>query len=475
VKEQVHQYIGKQRLLRPGERVAAAVSGGADSVALLRVLFALRNELGIVLSVAHFHHGIRGPEADLDRQFVRDLAARLELEFHSSAANVPAHAQAQKLSLETAARELRYAWLEELVRENKADRVATAHTLDDQAETVLMRILRGAASRGLAGIFPEQRDKNLVRPLLAITRSEVEAYLVALKQPWREDSTNRDLSHTRNRIRHQLLPVLEREFNAGVKQTLADLAEVAREEAAYWDVEVASLITRLVRPGKPSRSGRNTSGEAGGVLAIDLKAFQMLPVAIQRHTLHAIARRLDVGLEFKHIQHLLDLFQEKGSSKLVLPGRYVAVRTFREVQFGSSGDGGQKPSYAYRLPIPGEVTVRELRSIFRARIVPGATEAGAEFREKSLLNRDLLGADVKVRNWRAGDRFFPARTRSPKKLKELLQADRLGYRPSPVDRALWPVVEARNQIVWVRGFAAPEALSPNGGEAVLIEEQKIAG
>jgi tRNA(Ile)-lysidine synthetase-like protein len=152
------------------------------------------------------------------------------------------------------------------------------------------------------------------------------------------------------------------------------------------------------------------------------------------------------------------------------------VRTFREVQFASCGDGVQASSYVYILPIPGEVTVPELGSIFRARIVPGAAEAGAESREKSLLNRNLLGADVKVRNWRAGDRFFPARTRSPKKLKELLQADRLGYRPTPADRALWPVVEAGNQIVWVRGFAAPEALAPNGGaEAVLIEEQKIAG
>jgi tRNA(Ile)-lysidine synthase len=270
---------------------------------------------------------------------------------------------------------------------------------------------------------------------------------------------------------------LEGEFNAGIKQTLADLAEIAREEAAYWDAEVASLITRLVRPGKPSRSGRNTSGEAGGVLAIDLKAFQMLPVAIRRHALHAFARRLAVGLEFKHIQQLLDLFQEKASSKrLVLPGGHVAVRTFREVQFTLSGDGVQTSSYAYGLPIPGDVTVPELGSIFRARIVPGATQAGAESGEKSLLNRDLLGPEVKVRNWRAGDRFFPARTRCPKKLKELLQPDRLGYRPSPGDRALWPVVEAGNQIVWVRGFAASEALAPNGGaEGVLIEEQKIAG
>lgn len=477
MKKQVHEYIDGHRLLRPGERVAVAVSGGADSVALLRVLFDLRDELGIVLSVAHFHHGIRGPEADLDQQFVRDLSTQLGLELHSGSANVPAHAQAHKLSLETAARELRYRWFDELVRDNQVDKVATAHTMDDQAETVLMRILRGAGSRGLAGIFPVQADKHLVRPLLTTTRSDVEAYLAALNQPWREDSTNRDLSHTRNRIRHQLLPVLERDFNAGIRETLADLAEVARGEAAYWDAEVDSLMTRLVRCGTPSRSGRNTSGKASGVLALDLKPFQLLPVAMQRHVLHAIARRLAVGLEFKHVQQLIDLSQkeDKASSKrLVLPGGYVAVRTFRELQFSSSGSEAESPNYAYSLPIPGEVAVPELGSIFRARIVQGTAQAN--YGEKSLLNRALLGSEVKVRNWRAGDRFFPARTRSPRKLKELLQADRLGHRPSPVDRALWPVVEAKNQIVWVRGFAAPEALAPDrGAEAVFIEEQKMDG
>src|SRR5579872_810894 len=168
--ERVKRYIEERALVAPGERVAAAVSGGADSVALLRVLLELRLELGIVLSVAHFHHGIRGAEADADEQFARALAAEFSLEFHSGAGGAPAYASRRKLGLEEAARELRHAWFARLRQEGRVDKIATAHHQDDQAETVLMRLLRGTGSRGLAGIAPMHREKGLVRPFLAVSR-----------------------------------------------------------------------------------------------------------------------------------------------------------------------------------------------------------------------------------------------------------------------------------------------------------------
>ncbi|MGZ7090592.1 MAG: tRNA lysidine(34) synthetase TilS, partial [Candidatus Angelobacter sp.] len=264
--EKVLKHIREQQLLKPGERVAAACSGGADSVALLHILAELRETLGLVLSVAHFHHRIRGAEADMDQQFVEELAARLQLGFHSGSGNVPEHAAESKISIETAARELRHHWFADLIKQGKADKIATAHTLDDQAETVLMRILRGTGARGLAGIAPAQKAKHLVRPLLTTSRSEVEAYLKAKGQCWREDSSNLDLGHTRNRIRHTLLPLLERDFNPSIRQTLADLAELAHAEDEYWSDELASLLPRLVHEGKPSRSGRSSSGESQGIL-----------------------------------------------------------------------------------------------------------------------------------------------------------------------------------------------------------------
>ena len=475
----VRTFIARQRLFQPGDRLAAAVSGGADSVALLRVLLELRSELGLVLSVAHFHHGIRGAEADADQEFVRKLAQKFDLELHLGAGDAPAHAAQEKSGLESAARELRLRWFAQLVSEGRAVKVATAHTLDDQAETVLMRLLRGAGTRGLAGIFPAHQERHLVRPLLAVTRREVEEYMRSLGQPWREDSTNRDLRHTRNRVRHELLPLLERDFNPGLRCTLADVAEVARAEAEYWNQEVTALLPRLVHPGEPSRSGRTTSGAAADTVALDLAAFRALPLALRRQALHAIAEQMGVSLEFGHVEQLAQLADAAvhapaGGKRLVLPGGLRAVRSFRELRFSLAAPDPAGTDYQYWLPVPGEVEVPELGSVIRARVVI-ADAVSPAFGAGLLLDRARLAPQLAVRNWRPGDRFFPAKTKAPKKLKDLLEPGRMIGRVSPSERKSWPVVESAGEIVWVRGFLVPEALAsgPKDREAVLIEESKL--
>ena len=483
--DKVRRYILEQRLIVPGDRLSVAVSGGADSVALLRALLELRGELGVVLSVAHFNHRIRGAEADADENFVRELAQQFELEFHSGSADVPAVARERGMSLETAARELRHAWFATLVNEDKTGKVATAHTQDDQAETVLMRILRGSGTRGLAGISPWQKPKALVRPLLGVTRKEVEAYLKQLEQPWREDLSNQDLRHARNRVRHQLLPLLVQDYNPAIRQTLADLAEVARGEEDFWQQELAGLMARLLRSGKPSRSGRSNPQQA--TLALDIMALQALPLATQRRLLRAMGDRFEVAFEFKHVQELL-LFAKEGraSKALPLPGGLEARRSHRELQLSFLAESPRPADYSYRLPVPGQVEVTELGTTIRARLVILEGEAAPQNAQEqrmlgdpdaelsrynsSLLNRSLLAPELTIRNWRAGDRFFPAHSRFPKKVKELLQSGRLGREVSPAQRKIWPVVESAGQIVWLRGFPAPEAFAAQVGEAVLIEE-----
>jgi len=471
--EKVLKYIREQHLLQPGQRVAVACSGGGDSVALLRILADLREELGVVLSVAHFHHQIRGAEADADKQFVEELASRLEVELHCGAGNVPAHASAEKISLETAARDLRHLWFAELIDQGKVDRIATAHTLDDQAETVLMRILRGTGVRGLAGIAPAQKVKHLVRPLLTTSRLEIEAYLKALGQTWRQDASNLDTSHTRNRVRHTLLPLLERDFNPAIRQTLADLAELAQAEDEYWNSELSSLLPRLVHEGKPSRSGRSSSGQSKGVLGLDLSSLLRLPLALRRQVIYETTRRLGVSLEFKHIQQLTTLAEHgKASQKVALPGGLVANRTARELQFSHSAQELPK-NYCYPLPIPGEVAVPELGSTIRARLISAGKQKASGYNAASLLNPSLLGPELAVRNWRAGDRFFPAHSQSPKKVKELLQPARLGQELSSVQRSIWPVIESAGQIVWMRGFHVSHDFASRSGDAVLIEEMQM--
>ncbi len=464
----VHKYIREQRLIVPGERVSMAVSGGADSVALLRALLELREELGVVLSVAHFNHRIRGAEADADEQFVRALAHEFHLEFLSASGDAPAYAQEQRMSLETAARELRHGWFATLVSQGKAAKIATAHTQDDQAETVLMRILRGAGTDGLAGISPWHRQKSLIRPFLTTSRREVEAYLQGLEQPWREDTSNRDLHHLRNRIRHELLPLLQHEYNPAVRQTLADEAEVARAEEEYWEHELTSLMGRLVRSGRPSRSGR--SNRESQTLALDRSVLRSLPLALQRRLLRAMGKELATVLEFKHIQELVALVASRGTGKtLPLPGGLEARCSHRELQI-TFGVHAPASEYCYHLPVPGEIEVAELGTTIQARLVTLTGAQELSLYNSGLLNRALLAPELTVRNWRAGDRFFPAHTRSPRKVKELLQPARLGRELSPDERRSWPVIESAGEIVWMRGFPVPQALAATAGEAVLIQE-----
>ena len=336
-----------------------------------------------------------------------------------------------------------------------------------------MRILRGTGARGLAGIAPTQAAKHLVRPLLTTTRLEVEEYLKAKGQRWREDSSNLDLGHTRNRVRHTLLPLLEREFNPAIRQTLADLADLAQAEQDYWNNELSSLLPRLIHEGKPSRSGRSTSGDAQGILALDLAGLRSLPLAVRRQVTQRIALRFGISLEFKHIQQLTVLAEHgKPGAKLALADGLVANRSVRELQFSRNT---QKPpeNYCYSLPIPGEVALPELGITIRASLISDGKQKASGYNAATLLNASLLSSELKVRNWRAGDKFFPAHTQSPKKVKELLQSGRLGYELSPAQRKAWPVIECAGQIVWMRSFPPSQDFAGNSGDAVLIEERKM--
>jgi tRNA(Ile)-lysidine synthase len=245
------------RYLDPSDGgLVIAVSGGADSVALARAAALARSAGGSRLVLAHLNHRLRGDESDADEAFVTDLAKQLPgVELCHARLDVAAEAQQAGANLEATARELRYGWLEKTARERNLGRVATAHTADDQAETVLHRLLRGTGLQGLRGIAacrPLTPDVELVRPFLAITRAEVLAFLQSLGQPFRDDSSNRDLRYTRNRIRHQLLPLLASQYNPGIATILGRLAAQADEAFRDEEAAAAALLaaTELPRAGR---------------------------------------------------------------------------------------------------------------------------------------------------------------------------------------------------------------------------------
>jgi tRNA(Ile)-lysidine synthase len=324
--------------IKPGDRICVAISGGADSVALLLAIHnantAKRDALGVGLSAAHIHHGIRPGEADTDQQFVAELCTRLDIPLHLHSASIPERVAQTGETIEEAARNVRYDFFASLIATGEADAILTAHTLDDQAETVLMKLLRGAWTEGLSAIHPVVqvaglRPGKILRPFLNTRRAEIEAYLKQLNQPWREDSTNTDTAYTRNRIRHELMPQL-RQYNPSLDQTLANLAELAREEEARWQAELNRLLPQILLPGKPVRGGgRSVSTTPGqSAVAIELDRLRPLDPALRRRILRAAARQLGARLSFDETSRLLAL-----CGFLTLPT--VAARTGATLQLSN--------------------------------------------------------------------------------------------------------------------------------------------
>lgn len=456
--QSVRHYIRKHGLLKAGDRVGIAVSGGADSVASLRLLLELRKEIGVVLSVVHFNHKLRGADSDEDERFVAQLAQEHRLELRCEGGDVAAYAAEKHLSLETAARQLRYQYFRRLLLGRRLNRIATGHTLDDQAETVLLKIVRGAGTRGLAGIYPKlsfpgsQFSASIVRPLLGIRRKDLEAYLLGLGQSWREDKSNRDLRHMRNRVRHGILPRLEHYLNPGVREALAETAEIARAEEEFWQKEVSRVL--------PSVWARS---------ALTVSALANLPLALQRRVIRAASESLGLRLDFPHVEEILALSCDlpRSAKAIELPDGWVVLRNKGGLRFELQSDTPSKLDYEYCLSIPGSVEVRETESRFEAVLISGNAAKG--YNPGDLLDRALLASEVKVRNWRPGDRFWPSHTKVPKKIKELLQERHV----TGPERKLWPVVVSGTDVVWVRGFPAPTGSLARSDEAVLIREVRL--
>jgi tRNA(Ile)-lysidine synthase len=493
-------------LLAPGERVGVAVSGGADSVALLRLLLELRAELGIVLSVVHFNHKLRGEESEADASFVSALAAEHGLEFHLGSADTAKYAEENELSIETAARELRYDFFAGLMQEGetaatqssaivqpgaqraaKLDKVATAHTLDDQAETVLMRVIRGTGTRGLGGIYPrlisEETDEagEIVRPLLGVRRSELETYLRGAGQSWREDSSNRNLEHTRNRVRHLLLPLLEKEFNPAIRDGLSELADIARAEQDYWDNEAAGWMGTGVQWTVGLQAASNTLVQLGAAptadggseevnAAVELAWLLAEPLAVQRRVVRSIAEYGGFAMEFKHVEQVLALAgDDEGEGKQVeLAQGWTALREQDTLVISNrkpSADATVGAGYEYRLAVPGSVEVAEVGWVFHA----GRGLAGAVHGDGTWLDAAKVGTELKVRNWKPGDRFWPEHSKGPKKVKELLQEQ--GVKGE--QKKNWPVVVKDGEIVWVKGFPAARGYGAAAGKAGI--ELRVTG
>lgn len=501
LERRVLQHVRAAGMLRAGDRVGVAVSGGADSVALLRLLKATRNELGITLSVLHFDHQLRGAESEMDGQFVLELARALGLECILERANVGGEAKRRHLNLEEVGRRLRYGFFERVIKRGAATHVAVAHTADDQAETVMAHLIRGTGTTGLAGIYPIAGA--VVRPLLGFRRAELRDYLKGMGQTWREDASNQDPHRLRARIRAQLLPQIERDFSPRIAEHLCELARFCREEQVFWEALVDERYDALVRcEGEaqaisvedlvgPFGRGANTSkreeswdGEQRQARQADQPWRALTERLVRRLYRAARGDRRELGAE--HVEQVIRLAtQSRSGCRVELPGGIGVERRFGEVLFlpRQAAEAGQGPretvqhpiAYQYVIDLPArgmaDVSVPELGVRFCLKLIDWIGTRSETKGDSQVLDVESLRAPLILRNWRPGDAYTPYGRRQTRKLKQMLLAARVPVRA----RKGWPVLESAGQVVWARGMPVAAGFSARGvtRRVLVVEEGKL--
>jgi tRNA(Ile)-lysidine synthase len=442
VLERVAATISRYDMLAPGARVIVAVSGGPDSVCLLHVLRELKIR---VVGIAHVNHKLRGESSEEDQRFVAGLARDVDLEFYSTVA------ACEGGNLEQTARRARREFFHDLIRKGRADRIALGHTRDDQAETVLFRMLRGSGLAGLAGILPVTAE-GLIRPLLGVTRGEVETFLCERGIPWREDASNREPRFARNRIRHELLPRLKRDWNPRLAEALAHLADLAYEEERWWAVEIAQLAQQMFT-------------RSPGAVEVSTHELAQLPRAVARRLIrHAIrqAKGNLHGVQFSHVESVLELPETGGKAEL--PGIH-AIRSFDWIRLEVPGRPPRNPltpETTGEVTIPGRYLAPDGNSMICLEVIRRAQGANACATLKSDLYFRKVPERLVLRGWKPGDRYCPVGHANDRKLKELFQRQRI---PS-WRRPFWPILCCGDKILWARDFGPAAEHGQDSGRGV---------
>jgi tRNA(Ile)-lysidine synthase len=456
-------------------------------VALLLLLLELREKLGIVLSVVHFNHKLRGKASDADEKFVAKLAAKQGLEFYSASADVAKKAKKERVNLEDAARRARYDYFRSLVDSSVCTQMAVAHTAEDQAETVLAHILRGTGLAGLGGIHPVAAP--VFRPLLAIRRAELRAYLRRKKQTWREDATNRDTKRLRARIRRKLLPLLEKQFQPAIVEHLTTLAEFAREDEAYLGALTRQRIAGVVQkrdgamylPLEDLLAARvKCRSNTEFTEDTEKNGSMTLTKRMVRHIVEEMkSRRGQLGAN--HVDAVLELARSgQNGSALSLPGGVEVRRdrealVFRAVENAKTSASRATPrEFSYNIDLPQKsqhVKIPELGCVFRLRVIDWPSQRAETSKKERVLDRERLRAPLVLRNWRPGDRMRPSGHQNAHKLKRLLNERHV----SRWEREGWPVLTSDGVLVWARGFpvAADFAAGERTRSGIVIAEEKI--
>ncbi|WP_165613577.1 tRNA lysidine(34) synthetase TilS [Desulfotruncus arcticus] len=432
--------IKEHAMVTAGETIVVGVSGGADSVSLLHILYMLKDELKIKLVVAHLNHRFRGAEADADAKFVSELAERWHLEAYVESRDVPAYKNTRGVSAQVAAREVRYNFLSEVATKTGAARVALGHHADDQTETILLHFIRGTGTRGLRGMLPV-RDNFFIRPLLTIRRKEIESYCKQHGLAYRHDASNDKSKYLRNRLRLELVPLLESQYNPNLIQAINRLGEIIREEDEYLDQQA----------GKAYRQAKLASG--GGTVRLDRDRLLAIPLALRNRVIRMAWFEIcgdSDDLEYKHINKVLEIIKGGGGYRqIALPRGVTCVKNYNLVEFTINHAKEAIPFYQYLINIPGITPIPEVGMSVGAQLLAREDVpelSGAEPWE-AFLDYDSLSMPLVVRRRLNGDRFMPLGLDGTIKLKKFFIDNKI-----PVNiRNYIPLVVSGADIVWVAG------------------------
>ncbi len=440
----VTETIEKYQMISQGDRVLVGVSGGPDSVALLHLLKRLEKKLGLSLFVAHLDHMFRGKESRDEADFVTTLCSAWQIPLFRKEIDVPKYLAKNHVSAQQGARDVRYRFYYEIVKRIGADRIALGHHADDQAETVLLNLIRGTGLKGLRGI-PPVRD-NIIRPLLEIHKSEILNYCNQRVLPFCEDSSNLKTVYLRNKIRLELMPLLKEQYNTKIVDSLINLSEIVRDEELYLDFLVNGILDSIIL----SRAENN--------IVLDLEKLLVQPPALKRRiiiTVYSFLTREEASLSYEHVNKVLELAANQDESvKMQLPGGYFLVKRHGVLEMTSDKCYAPISFYRQELKVPGITKIPTInRSICTEVLTGEQVEDPQNYSyNQALLDYEKLQGPLFVRKRMDGDVFRPLGMKGRVKLKKFF----IDLKVPQEKRDYVPIVVCGESIVWVGGYRLAE-------------------
>ena len=431
---EVKKTVGRYRLLQKNDKVLIALSGGADSVVLLTLLLELKHTFGLSFHLAHLNHCLRGRESDEDAEWTEALAGRLAIPITIEKRNVLEWARREGYSLEEGARKVRYAFLSNAADKVNATKIATGHTLDDQAETVLLRLLRGTGLSGLAAIAPKRG--RVIRPLIELTRQEIVGYLRAKGVEYRRDSSNLQLKYPRNRLRLELIPFLKKEFNAKITELLGRYGELAYVDNSYLETVARGAFSTVLILRNVSR------------IVLDRQKLLLLHPALSRRVIRIAIKEMKGDLRGIKSKHILSSLELSTGKRLELPSGLILTRQYENLVISLTERKCE--AFSYGLCVPGTVVLKETGMTLVAEFLDRdflPKDSKSRSPEEVYFDFDRIHLPLIVRNRRIGDRMHPLGMKGERKLKDILIDDKIPRN----ERERIPLLVDTEGLLWIIG------------------------